>query len=310
MSMWEPFTERARRAVVLAYEEAQGRHRVMLEIEDLLLGIIAVADSAPAQVLGTHGVTIEKARQVVGDAPTAQAAQLPKLEPLSEMLFSPNAKRSIEAAFSEARALNHNYIGPEHLLLGILRVNETEQSAAVTRICGESAQLRKEIVHAVRQSTPARSRSEAATELASTYEPFTEDARKSVAEAQAIAGSRNLTYIGSEHLLLGIWRVGKGSGYETLQEAGLSTERLEAAVDQVSPKGSTPSTEMEFTTQAKQTIEAAFQAALQLKQPFIASGHLLLGVIADKETGGRIFQALALNTEALQKDAIARLQQL
>jgi ATP-dependent Clp protease ATP-binding subunit ClpA len=67
---------------------------------------------------------------------------------------------------------------------------------------------------------------------------------------------------------------------------------------------------MEFTTQAKKTIEAAFQAALSLKQPFIASGHLLLGVMADKDTGNRMFEALALNTETLRKDAIARLQQL
>src|ERR1700739_4275162 len=116
MSMWEPFTERARRSIVLAQEEAQRLGNNYIGTEHILLGIISEGESPAAKVLETLGVNLAKARQEV-EAIIARGAEIVQ----QEMIFTPPAKRAIELAFEEARQLNHNYVGTEHLLLGLIR---------------------------------------------------------------------------------------------------------------------------------------------------------------------------------------------
>jgi ATP-dependent Clp protease ATP-binding subunit ClpC len=111
MSMWEPFTERARRSIVLAQEEAQRLGNNYIGTEHILLGIISEGESLAAKVLETLGVNLAKVRQEV-EAIVGRGGQTVQ----QEMVFTPRAKRVIELAFEEARQLNHNYIGTEHLL--------------------------------------------------------------------------------------------------------------------------------------------------------------------------------------------------
>jgi ATP-dependent Clp protease ATP-binding subunit ClpC len=114
--MWEPFTERARRSIVLAQEEAQRLGNNYIGTEHILLGIISEGESLAAKVLETLGVNLAKVRQEV-EAIVGRGGQTVQ----QEMVFTPRAKRVIELAFEEARQLNHNYIGTEHLLLGLIR---------------------------------------------------------------------------------------------------------------------------------------------------------------------------------------------
>src|SRR5580658_9122258 len=116
MSMWEPFTERARRSIVLAQEEAQRLGNNYIGTEHILLGIISEGESLAAKVLESLGVNLAKVRQEV-EAIVGRGGQTVQ----QEMVFTPRAKRVIELAFDEARQLNHNYIGTEHLLLGLIR---------------------------------------------------------------------------------------------------------------------------------------------------------------------------------------------
>ena len=98
--MWEPFTERARKAIVLAQEEAQRLGNNYIGTEHLLLGIISEGESVAAKVLENLGISLQKVRSEVeaivgkGGKPTGQ-----------EMVFTPRAKRVIELAFEEARNL-------------------------------------------------------------------------------------------------------------------------------------------------------------------------------------------------------------
>src|SRR6201997_248764 len=126
MSMWEPFTERARRSIVLAQEEAQRLGNNYIGTEHILLGIISAGESLPAKVR-------QEVEAIVGRG--GQTVQ-------QEMVFTPRAKRVIELAFEEARQLNHNYIGTEHLLLGLIREGEGVAARVLTNLGVDPAKVR------------------------------------------------------------------------------------------------------------------------------------------------------------------------
>ncbi|HEY4002180.1 MAG TPA: ATP-dependent Clp protease ATP-binding subunit [Candidatus Xenobia bacterium] len=138
--MWEPFTERARRSIVLAQEEAQRLGNNYIGTEHLLLGIISEGESVAAKVLENLGVSLHKVRteveSIVGKG--GQATQ-------QEMVFTPRAKRVIELAFEEARALAHNYIGTEHLLLGLVREGEGVAARVLSNLGVDPSKIRGEI---------------------------------------------------------------------------------------------------------------------------------------------------------------------
>jgi len=115
-SRFEKFSERARRVLTLAQEEAQHFNHSYIGTEHILLGLLREDEGVGAKVLANLGVSLSKARSAVefiigrGDKPTT-----------GEIGLTPRAKRVIELAIDEARHLGHNYIGTEHLLLGLLR---------------------------------------------------------------------------------------------------------------------------------------------------------------------------------------------
>jgi ATP-dependent Clp protease ATP-binding subunit ClpC len=139
MSMWEPFTERARRSIVLAQEEAQRLGNNYIGTEHILLGIISEGESLAAKVLETLGVNLAKVRAEV-EAIVGRGGQTVQ----QEMVFTPRAKRVIELAFEEARQLNHNYIGTEHLLLGLIREGEGVAARVLTNLGVDPAKVRQQ----------------------------------------------------------------------------------------------------------------------------------------------------------------------
>jgi ATP-dependent Clp protease ATP-binding subunit ClpC len=135
--MWEPFTERARRSIVLAQEEAQRLGNNYIGTEHILLGIISEGESLAAKVLETLGVNLAKVRSEV-ESIVGRGGQTVQ----QEMVFTPRAKRVIELAFEEARQLNHNYIGTEHLLLGLIREGEGVAARVLTNLGVDPAKVR------------------------------------------------------------------------------------------------------------------------------------------------------------------------
>ena len=138
--MWEPFTERARRSIVLAQEEAQRLGNNYIGTEHLLLGIISEGESVAAKVLENLDVNLQKVRSEV-EAIVGKGSQTTQ----QEMVFTPRAKRVIELAFEEARALAHNYIGTEHLLLGLVREGEGVAARVLSNLGVDPAKIRSEI---------------------------------------------------------------------------------------------------------------------------------------------------------------------
>ena len=114
--MWQRFTERARRTILLAQEEAGRMNSGHVGTEHLLLGLLREDQGVAAQILAKMGVSLEAARAQVREmAP-------PNDDPVSgEPKLTPKAKRILELGADEARRMRHNYIGTEHLLLAITR---------------------------------------------------------------------------------------------------------------------------------------------------------------------------------------------
>ena len=117
--MFERFTERARQAVVLAQGEARSLGHGRIGTEHLLLGLLQEQGGLATRILTELGVTLEDARaeveRIVGRGEVAHSGQIP---------FTPRAKRVLELSLREALSLGHDYIGTEHVLLGLVREHE------------------------------------------------------------------------------------------------------------------------------------------------------------------------------------------
>ncbi len=113
---FDKFTERARKVLSLAQEEAQRFQHNYIGTEHLLLGLVREGQGVAAKVLTSLGVDLEKVRKAVVDIIGHGDSIV-----LGEIGLTPRAKKVIELAVDEARLLNHRYIGTEHLLLGLIR---------------------------------------------------------------------------------------------------------------------------------------------------------------------------------------------
>src|SRR5947207_7313758 len=114
--MWQRFTERARRIIFFAQEEAARMGENDVGPEHILLGLVCENDSVAARILEHLGVPLGRIRSEVERQVTRGHGNLGQ-----DMQLMPRAKRVIDLAYEEARRLNNNYIGTEHLLLGLIR---------------------------------------------------------------------------------------------------------------------------------------------------------------------------------------------
>jgi uncharacterized cupin superfamily protein len=119
--MFERFTDRAKRVVVLAQEEARSLRHNYIGTEHILLGLIRVEDGVASRILGSLGVELSPTRKVVHEL-----IGLGESIPPGHVPFTPRAKKVMELSLREALHLGHNYIGTEHILLGLINEGENE----------------------------------------------------------------------------------------------------------------------------------------------------------------------------------------
>ena len=117
--MFERFTDRARRVVVMAQEEARKMNHKYIGTEHLLLGLLAEGEGVAAKSLGSLGIDLNSTRETV-----IQTVGVGQQAPTGHIPFTPRAKKVLELALREALQLGHNYIGTEHILLGLIREGE------------------------------------------------------------------------------------------------------------------------------------------------------------------------------------------
>jgi ATP-dependent Clp protease ATP-binding subunit ClpC len=249
--MFERFTTRARRVVVQAQEESRKLQHNYIGTEHLLLGLLSESDGLAARALNGAGISLEGTRQEVKDL-----VGVGKKAPSGHIPFTPRAKKTLELSLREALQLHHEYIGTEHLLLGLIREAERgdKGEGVGVKILQEHAELPairaavlnllpaagpetpnarrwRRFIEAARPARPA--------EPGSSWEPGSEPgteqavlsatpaADATLSEAARLAGSQP---VGSHHLLLASLADPSTAAARTLVALGLDLDRARDAL--------------------------------------------------------------------------------
>jgi ATP-dependent Clp protease ATP-binding subunit ClpC len=142
--VFERFTERARQVVVLAQAEARELRHNYIGTEHLLLGLLREKEGIAARVLAARSVTVDRVRselvRAVGQGDEVVIGQIP---------FTPRTKKVLELSLREALSLGHNYIGTEHVLMGLLREGEGVACRILTELGADAELLHSEVVAAL-----------------------------------------------------------------------------------------------------------------------------------------------------------------
>lgn len=139
--MFERFTDRARRVVVLAQEEARNLNHNYIGTEHILLGLIHEGEGVAAQALEAMGISLESVREqveeIIGQGTEAPSGHIP---------FTPRAKKVLEYSLREALQLGHNYIGTEHILLGLIREGDGVAAQVLTNLGADLPSVRQQVI--------------------------------------------------------------------------------------------------------------------------------------------------------------------
>jgi ATP-dependent Clp protease ATP-binding subunit ClpC len=148
--MFNRFTERARKVIILAKEEARRFNHDYVGTEHLLLGLVREGEGVAAAVLQKMGISLENIRieieKLVQPGPSTQV--------LGDIPFTPRAKKVLELSAEEARSLGHNYIGTEHLLLGLIKEGEGVASQVLLNLGLDLEKVRNEVMGLLGSATP------------------------------------------------------------------------------------------------------------------------------------------------------------
>jgi ATP-dependent Clp protease ATP-binding subunit ClpC len=139
--MFERFTDRARRVVVLAQEEARMLNHNYIGTEHILLGLIHEGEGVAAKALESLGISLEAVRsqveEIIGQGQAAPTGHIP---------FTPRAKKVLELSLREALQLGHNYIGTEHILLGLIREGEGVAAQVLQKLGADLNRVRQQVI--------------------------------------------------------------------------------------------------------------------------------------------------------------------
>ena len=276
--MFERFSGQARQVVVLAQEEARELAHNYIGTEHLLLGLLATSDSlasASLTALGyTHDNVLDALEATVGRGKASPGGHIP---------FTPRAKKVLELSLREALHLKHNYIGTEHILLGLLREGE-----------GRAAQIlaSKHPLDRIRAEVLARIESPVAHEVRGVGR--TPAAHEVLTLATELAGE---TPVGSHHILEAILQQPDSAAAKALADAGIDLDELAAQLDEVSTEDTADDTPEQAAARQLELSVTDETVTIVLRDP----GSLELGKQIVQLNGG------PLVARGLQLDLLGRL---
>ncbi len=282
---FDKFTERARKVLSLAHEEAQRAQKNYIGTEYLLLGLVREGEGVAARVLQALGVELARVRTLLEEMaiPGLQQDQ-------TRVGLTPQAKKAVELAVDEARRLNHHYIGTEHLLLGLLRLPESGAVQILSTMGLAESAIRAQTMQMLTLTAqsddsgevgPASGRRAPWSDNVR-FDKFNPDARKALALAQEEAQRFQHNYIGTEHQLLGLVRLDESVAGRVLKQLGIELHAVRSAVEFIIGRGDRVVLgEIGLTPRAKKVIELAVDEARLLRHQYIGSEHILLGLVRE-----------------------------
>jgi ATP-dependent Clp protease ATP-binding subunit ClpA len=304
--MYERFTDRARKVMQLANQEARRFRHEYIGTEHILLGLAEEGSGVAAHVLKNLDLDLRKLRAEVekimqsGPDPVT-CGKLPQ---------TPRAKKVVEYAIEEARNLNHNYVGTEHLLLGLLREECGVAAVVLTNLGLKLEQVRAEILNLLGHALDRREQ-DLTRKGSAICERATCRARRALRLANREARRLRQDYLGTEHLLLGLLKEGRGVAATVLQSRGVDLEKARREVETlVRPgQGKIRCGRLPQTPRVKRAIEHGIEEVHRLGHESLDTGHMLLGLLRDEEsTAGQVLaHGFGLQAEELRKDVLAGL---
>jgi ATP-dependent Clp protease ATP-binding subunit ClpA len=211
--MFEKFSDRARRVVVLSQEEARLLNHDYIGTEHILLGLIHEGDGVAAKALESLGIGLEAVRhqveEIIGQGGSPPGEQIP---------FTPRAKKVLELSLREAIQLGHNYIGTEHILLGLLREGEGVACQVLVKLGADLPKTRARVLQLMQEGggeRPVR---------------LSADLTAVLDEASRAAESQGVPEVMPIHLFLAAVERPDGAAGRMLQMVGVDPEELRRQV--------------------------------------------------------------------------------
>jgi ATP-dependent Clp protease ATP-binding subunit ClpC len=147
--MFERFTDRARRVVVLAQEEARMRNHSFIGTEQILLALIDEGVGTGVKALESLGISLDAVRQqveeIIGQGQHAPSGHIP---------FTPRAKKVLELSLRESVQLGHDYIGTEHILLGLIRQGDGVAAQVLVKLGADLNRVRQQVIQLISGQQP------------------------------------------------------------------------------------------------------------------------------------------------------------
>jgi hypothetical protein len=336
----EGLTGQTKNVIQYAREEARRFQHNYVGTEHLLLGLLRESDGIAANVLARLGVELNKIRSAV-EFIIGRGERIVS----GDIGLTPHAKTIIGFAVDEALSLKHRYVGTEHLLIGIVREGEgiaagileslginLEKVRTVTiKTLEQQVTKSQEEVHENRapqmsfsnreetdakkpvekEETSQQPPSSSTTEKRSTFDKFTQQTKKVLTLAQEEALHFQHNYVGTEHLLLGLVGEGEGVAAQVLTNFGVELNTVRSAFEFIIGHGDhIVLSEFSLSRRAKKVIELAVDEAARLKDDYIGTEHLLLGLLRESDgIGASLLESLGINLEQVRTALIETLMQ-
>ncbi len=329
--MYEHFTEKAIKVIMLAQEEARRLRHNFVGTEQILLGLSGEGTGIAAKVLRSHNVKLKDLRAtvlgIIGKGSGSVSVETP---------FTPNAKKLLEAAWNAARDLGHNYIGTEHLLLGLLAADDCTAKQVLSILNVDLEKMKGDVLDSISMankkqqlasanpahvpaSAPGQSQSLVRSAKGPVAGPsakeqvtksnvthlFSESAIRSMQLAQEEARLVGSAKLELQHLLLGILAEGSSEAAKLLTAKSIKLEELRLATmpeEEVTPSESS-SQDFELSKQVVFSVEMASVAARTSGSVLITPEFLLFALISYEESRAvKGLQKLGVNIELFAEE--------
>src|SRR5262249_31290402 len=214
-------TPRAKKVIELAVDEARRLNHHYIGTEHLLLGLVREGEGIAAGVLESLGGNLERERiRTIQGRSQSGSVEMAGIAISSAPTDTEGIKKVLSLAEEEAHIFQHDYLGTEHLLLGLMRVSDGGAAKALSKLGVEPDKLREAVEFVVKQGD----------DIGYGKLAFTERASEVMTGAVSEARQLKHDYVGTEHVLLGLVRAGESIAQAILQSMGIKMEQVRAAV--------------------------------------------------------------------------------
>jgi ATP-dependent Clp protease ATP-binding subunit ClpA len=299
--------------LTLAGKEADRLNHNFLGTEHLLLGLIKLNQGVAVNVLHKLGLNLETVRLEI----EKQISRGPDPKMIGNIPCTPRVKKVIALAQKEAKNLGHTYVGTEHLLLGLLREGDGVAVKMLRAREVDIEQTRREILKEldpVFTGLPgAESKASAPPENIAQQTikgTFTPRAQQVLQLARKEADRLYHNFLGTEHLMLGLIKLGQGIAATRLLKLGLDLETARQEVESESPRGPEQPIHdnIPYTPRLKKVLAFANEERHKLNHTYLGTEHLLLGLLHEKEgVVAKIFIRLKINMGQVRQDILREL---